>query len=226
MIRCFLAALLLLAAPARAGEARFAVRLLGLPVGQLSLAARTSPAAYAASARFRTTGAVGLLALIRFDLSAQGRLVAGLPRPALYSEAMNTGRRRSSTQLTATRGALRPASAGATHAADPPPGALDPMTALWTALRDQPAAALCALDAPVFDGTRQTHIRLTTRHVANGTVTCSGTFTRLKGYSPAELAERRRFPVSVTYAPQGPLWRARSAMAQTLHGKARLLRLD
>ena len=45
-----------------AEPARFAVQLLGVRIGQLEMSGRAGGGAYAARARFRTTGAAGLLA--------------------------------------------------------------------------------------------------------------------------------------------------------------------
>ena len=54
-----------------AEPARFAVQLLGVRIGQLEMSGRAGGGAYAARARFRTTGAAGLLARVRFDLAAR-----------------------------------------------------------------------------------------------------------------------------------------------------------
>ena len=214
-----------------AEPARFAVQLLGVRIGQLEMSGGAGGGAYAARARFRTTGAAGLLARVRFDLAADGAtggaVADGGLVPAHYSEDMHTGRRRSASRLEAARGLLAPVGNRGTAAAPaPPPGALDPMTALFAALRDQPEAALCRLDAPVFDGERHTRIRLTGRAVTADGIACSGTFSRVSGYSAGELAERRHFPLSVTYRRQGRLWRAMAAEVRTLHGKVRLVRVD
>lgn len=187
---------------------------------------------YAASGNFKTTGLAGVLRRIRFSAASKGKATQPIPRPMHYKGHIDTGRRVSETELRftngvpqKTNGAQDPAVPIAQHAKQ---GALDPMSMMWTTLRDQTAATLCQLDQTQFDGTRLVRLTLTARSApANDpadSVTCSGTYDRIGGYSPQELAEMKVSPLSITYRRVGNIWQAQQVNMTTRHGKAQLHR--
>lgn len=220
-----------LASPARAeGDtaAVFDVRLLGLTMGRMTLAGRIADGAYVVRSDFATTG-VGSIARAAFALSAHGQSTQGGLRPARYSEQIDTGRRQSSAELRYSGGV--PRVVGGTLAAeedrlDPSRqgGTLDPLSALFAALRDRPDAALCDVDVILFDGARRSRLAMTTRSEAGPEVTCSGAYTRLDGFSQRELERQTVYPFSVTFAPEGGRMQARRVTVRSSYGNAELLR--
>ncbi len=221
-----LLAAIALALPARAQEqpltARFAVRLLGVKVGEIAFNGALDARRYTASAQLRTTGLAGALKQVHFLLSASGLRDGPRFAPERYSEEMDTGRRQSQASLRFAGGVAR-VSGGAVPAAQHR-GAVDPLTVLLLVLRDQPRDGLCQLRQRVFDGERLSELVLLERRAEGDDVVCEGRFRRLAGYSPEEMAERQQFPLRVTYAPEVGAMRAVRARVETIYGSVDLIR--
>ncbi|WP_422047744.1 DUF3108 domain-containing protein [Shimia sp.] len=222
-----------MAAPAARAESHaqlWSVHAFGIKVGELTLAVDETDNAYEGSGSFRTTGLAGILRSIRFTVSGQGTQAGQNLRPARYDGYINTGKRVSETSLQAqnsllikTKGAQDPATPIAPSATK---GALDPMSMMWLSLRDQTDQTLCQIEQTQFDGTRLVRITLKTRASQGNSVTCSGTYDRIGGYSEEELTELKTSPLSVTYERDGDLWRAREVQLTSRHGKAKLIRRE
>ena len=200
----FVLLLLLLAGPAGADNHRYAVSMFGVRIGQMQLAVREGARDYALAARFRTTGVAGLLARVRFDMQATGRVNGPWLSPRSYREDVDTGRRQSSADLRFAAG----------------DGRLDLISAFWMGLRDRPATLGCAFQARTFDGTRELHVSLRPAGESATMVTCVGVVRRGAGYTAAELAQRRQFPIEASYRRVGDLLRFHELKVHTLHGKA------
>lgn len=205
--------------------ARYAVRALGVKVGEIALSGSLGPRRYTASAQLRTTGLAGVVRRVHFLLSASGARQGARFAPERYDEDMDTGRRQSQASLRFAGGVARVSGAG-TGAVPPAQhrGAVDPLTALVMVLRDQPAEGLCRVRQRVYDGERLSEVVLQERQARNGQVVCSGRFRRLAGYTPEEMAERRQFDLRLTYVPAGGAMRAVRARVQTIYGPADLVR--
>ncbi|MBZ8117115.1 DUF3108 domain-containing protein [Roseovarius sp. LXJ103] len=206
----------------------FDVRLLGLKMGRMTLAGRIADGAYVVRSEFATTG-VGSIARVSFDLAARGGLAQRLFRPISYSERIDTGRRQSSAELRYSGGV--PRVVGGTLAAkenllDPSTqgGTLDPLSALFAALHDRADVALCDVDVVLFDGARRSRLAMTNRSQDGTTVTCSGAYTRLDGFSARELERQTVYPFSVTFAPNGTRMQAQRVTVRSSYGTAELLR--
>ncbi|MEX0348201.1 MAG: DUF3108 domain-containing protein [Paracoccaceae bacterium] len=211
-------------------EGQYDVRALGAKVGDLALSGTITDGRYAVASRFETSGLVNALSGVQFQLKANGRVNDGTFQPRNYVEEMNTGRRQSNERLTYTGGVAR------SDDADPGPksehavtdaeqkGALDPLTALFVVMRDQPAKGLCDLTQRVFDGKRLTEIEMLRRTEAGPLITCHGVFRRVAGYSPEDLKRKRDFEFTTTYAPAGDLMRLVEVRADTLFGPATVIR--
>lgn len=215
---------------ARAEPQNWSVHAFGFKVGELHLNMRETQARYSGSGTFHTTGLAGVLRHIRLSVTAQGRLDGRRLKPSAYDGLIDTGRRLSETRLEFSAGTPRkvtgkqsPATPIAKSALR---GALDPMSMMWTTLRDQTPGTLCKLDHTQYDGTRLVHITLTTRTGDANTVTCSGSYDRIGGYSAAELAELKTSPLSVTYQRHSDVWQARRIRLTSRHGQATLYRRD
>ncbi|MEB8385822.1 DUF3108 domain-containing protein [Rhodobacteraceae bacterium KMM 6894] len=213
-------------------RATFDVRLLGLTLGQMQLNGDERGDAYAVSSAFSTTG-LGRIADASFALTAQGRIRNGALAPQRYDEQINTGDRQSTAQLSYERGVPRitggtvltevEGNANALKAADQG-GTLDPLSALYTALRDQPRADLCTVDVVVFDGKRRSRIQTSGRADIDDQVRCTGVYTRLKGFSASAMKRQTTYPFSVTYRPAGNVMQAARISVSTNYGTADLKR--
>jgi PAS domain-containing protein len=217
------------AALADSMQARYDVRLIGAKVGEMAMASTETASAYSTRARFATTGPLSALKQASFDLSAKGRKSGNRLVPTRYSEVTSEGRRSTNLKISFSGGVATQVS-GDTGSSAPAvnprslPGAYDPLTALYAALRDQAPNQLCSLDADVYDGHRHARLSLTNRKVLDGgRVQCSGQYRRIAGYSQRELRHRTA-PVSVIYAPQGSNMRAETVVVRTRYGKVSMHR--
>lgn len=205
------AGLVLVAGGMASGEpltSSFSVRLFGAPVGRMVVAANAAGGSYAAKGEFRTTGLVGLLAKVRFTMSAKG---VGAPlrmASRSYQEDLDTGYRASATSLTFGPGDPR----------------IDPLTALLAALIDRPSSEGCSFDGQTFDGVRSMRIRIREGAKTDDGLTCSGQLRRLSGYTDAEMAEATTFPFTVQFTQAGDRLEVRRADVITIHGKVALVR--
>lgn len=221
--------------PAAKGETRqmaFDVSLLGLPVGRMQFAAEERGGAYAVSSSFAASG-IGALARAGFALSAQGRIRDGALRPLRYDERIDTGRRSSTAQIRyrggvprLTGGSVKTEAAADPTALDPAGqgGTVDPLTGLYAAIRDQPRTALCRLDVVIFDGQRRSGISMTGRSDSGDTVTCTGAYTRLAGFSASEMKRQTVYPFTVTYAPGADMMQATAVTVRSSYGQAAMVR--
>ncbi|RME14890.1 MAG: DUF3108 domain-containing protein [Alphaproteobacteria bacterium] len=197
------------AAAADSEELRFSVRLGGVTIGELVLAINTGAGVYAAKGVFHTTGLAGLLARVRFTMTARGQGAPPRAVPEHYSEDMDTGRRVSSSSLSFPPGS----------------GRLDPLTAMLSILRNRPASQGCSFAARTFDGQRVMGAQVRPGSGAHETgLTCEGRLERLSGYGPDELAEAKGFDFSVHFVPDGALLRVDRARTETVHGTVTLVR--
>lgn len=223
-----------LASPAPAGDGpavmRFDLRILGLHAGTIDLAMTRTDAAYAARSRFRTAGLVSLFKRLRADVTVQGRIAGGALRPVSYSEAINDGDRVTDAEVRFVPGPPRLISGRTGSAAPPVDGdrlrdALDPLTGLYLALRDQPRDGLCRLSKDVFDGQRLARLVLDRRQAQGEAVLCHGAYQRLAGYDDDdEKGRSRRVPVTVEYRPRKGLMRAERVAFDTRYGPAVMAR--
>ncbi len=220
---------------AGAGErplsARFDVTALGFKVGELVIEGRLGETDYAVTARFGTTGLVRLFRDMGFVMRAQGRRAGDRLLPEEYSETVNTGSRRSDARLVYDLGVPRLAGGkvedGEVQPLDPATqgGTIDPLTALFMVLRDQPSQGLCDADLHIFDGGRRTRVILTGRIEQPDGVTCMGQFRREDGYPPRDMKTRRVVPLTIRYAKaDNGLMRATGARLRSSYGPIGLTR--
>lgn len=211
-----------------AQDATFDVTLAGVRVAEMTVAGRQAAGRYAVSVMIRSDGLAGVVRRIRFASRAEGRITGDGAEivPEFYSETADTGRRQSQVEMVFDAGVpqvltytsprpdgpelVDPATQG---------GALDPATALFAGLRDRPAGQGCRAAFAVFDGRRRADYALSGKGA-----TCTGTYRRIAGYTPEEMAERSSFPLEVIYEPQGDVLRVVEASVQTIYGKVRLKR--
>jgi len=229
-------AALCLALPAAAQTERgsFDVILRGVTAAKVQYVSNVKGTDYAVTGLLRTTSLLGAFVNASYEATAVGRMRSdGGYRPFSFTEKRNDGEEVSSAEMRYRRGVPQiktysPPRARDDDAVDPAGqgGTADPMTAIWAALRTQPREKVCALDITVYDGKRRSGVRLSNpAPQADGTIRCAGEYRRIKGWSAAKLAERSRFPFTMTYAKteQGD-WQVVHVTTQTSFGKAQLRR--
>ncbi|AZB56175.1 DUF3108 domain-containing protein [Cereibacter sphaeroides] len=228
------ALMLLMAGPAAAqsDEAVFDLVLRGVRAGTLSFAGSEQDGRYAVNGRLQSGGLVSLLRTVRYDARASGRIVRGRPQASAYSEKADTGRRQSEVQLAWRNGRpvverYEPARKPRSYDVDPAAqrGTVDPLTALYAALRDVDPGQECRTSLEIFDGRRRTQVVLGAPQAAEGGVACAGEFRRIAGYSEEDMAEKSRFPFTLRYEPtaEGRM-RVVQVATDTIYGKATLRR--
>jgi hypothetical protein len=209
----------------------YSVSAFGFRIGTLKMSGHQDAGKYSVEARFHTTGLTRLLRDMGFVMTANGRRAGLAFSPLRYSEEVNTGHRTSSAQMRYVNGVPvlsgGKVSDGESVILDPATqgGTIDPLTALFLVLRQQPSESLCRIDQPMFDGARRSQIRLKGKTTRGDTVTCGGYFQRVAGYSADDLANRRKVAFQVTYqsGPNG-LMQAQDVRLQTSYGQVALTR--
>lgn len=213
-------------------EARFDLVMAGLTAGTLTFAAETDGRSYAVRGRLASSGILSFVRKVSYDATARGRVRDGAYLPARYTERADTGRRQSEAEIL-WRGGV-PQVASYTPPRDPRPtdvdpatqaGSVDILTALYATLRDADAGRECNRSFSMYDGRRASRLSLGTPEPAEGGVTCAGEYRRVAGFPPEDMAEKTRFPFTLTYAP-APDGRMRvtEVRMDTLYGSARLIR--
>ena len=103
-------------------------------------------------------------------------------------------------------------------------GTVDPLTAMFATLRDVAPGRECGRSLKMFDGRRSSELRLGAPQTDGENVVCAGEYRRIGGFPPDDMAERTRFPFTLTYAPAGDRMQVVEVAMDTLYGKARLVR--
>jgi hypothetical protein len=206
---------------------RYDVRLLGARVGVITIAATERGSAYAARSQFATAGLVGALKKMNADVTVQGLIRNGEMAPRDYAEEINDGDRYTKVQVRFAPGT--PTLVSGDPGSSAPPArpsslgnALDPLTALYAALRDQPRDDICQFQADVFDGHRLARLALVDAQANGDRVTCHGYYRRMEGYSSSR--QGRNVPLTVHYTPHGETMRADRVVVETKYGAATMNR--
>ncbi len=206
----------------------FDIYLRGIRAAVLSFSGVEEKGRYAAAGRLESAGIVGFLVKVRYDASSSGRIKGERYVPSRYSEKANTGRRVSESVMQYRAGVpqvktykperkeepgdVKPSTQG---------GTIDPMTAIYAALRDVPRSEVCTLNVKMFDGRRRSQITYSDPVAEGEGFTCKAEYRRLKGFTDKEMAERTRFPFTVTYVPVGDgEYRVTKITMVTLYGNA------
>jgi hypothetical protein len=230
MIRLLLV-FLVLAHPARADideAATFDISLGGIRAGYVAFHGIGRGGDYAVTARVQSSGLVAILLDLRFEGRATGRLAGGRFRPVRYEEQTKKGREQ--TAATVRFGSGRPTVVslvpeGASGAEAPGARAVDPVTALFAALRALPVDSACDARFEMFDGRRHARLRVLDPVREGAELTCTGRYSRLAGPTENRMGLASAFRFSVHYRPTGAgLMSVYQVRIQTPYGVARLNR--
>lgn len=213
-------------------EARFDLVMLGLTAGSLSFAGVEDGGRYSVKGRLASTGILNFLRKVSYDAAASGQVKDSSYRPARYSEIADTGKRRSEAVMEYKSGvpqvvSYNPPREPRARDVDPATqgGTVDPLTALYATLQDVAPGQECNVDVPMFDGRRSSRLAISSPSPTKDGVTCQGEYRRIAGFSDKDMAEKTRFPFTLTYVatPEGRM-RVVEVQMDTLYGKARLVR--
>ena len=213
-------------------EARFDLVMLGLTAGSLQFSGVEEGGRYAVRGVLTSGGILAFLRKVSYDARANGRIVDGRYRPARYAEIADTGTRRSEAVMEYARGVPKVMSYSPPRApqkndvdATTQGGTVDPLTALYATLQDVAPGKECQVTVPMFDGRRSSRLSITAPVAEGDRVTCQGEYRRIAGFSDKDMAEKTRFPFTLTYEP-APDGRMRVVLVEmdTLYGRARLVR--
>jgi hypothetical protein len=221
-------------ATARAEEpVVFDLSLRGIEAAVLSFTGTVEGNRYSVAGRLQSAGLVGMLKAIRYEGASQGTVRGTRFTPQRYVEKADTGRRKSVAEMRYSRGVPQiksydpPREAGEAGL-DPATqgGTVDPLTAMFAVLRDAPEGQECNVALTLFDGERRSLVQLGAPQAGkDGGLTCPGEYRRLEGFSAEDMAERTRFPFTLTLsAPADGLRRATEVRMETLYGRAVMTR--
>lgn len=213
-------------------DARFALEIRGITVGELSFAGVETPQAYAVSGTVRTTGLAGMLRKMHYDAKVQGGRNSPRFAPARYEQSGGIGSKYSEEVVVWSGGLPRierqnPPKAPREGAADPAQqrGTVDTLTAIYATLRDVAPGGECQANLTLYDGRYRMQLRMSAPQRVEGGVTCNGEYIRVAGFSAEEMAERTNFPFALHYAPAtGGQMRVERVTMDSLYGSARLVR--
>lgn len=213
-------------------KANFTLSLRGITAGHLTVNGTISGGSYTAEGVFQSAGIVGAVRKLRYDARAKGSFRSGKFTPSVYWEKADTPKRKSEVTMgykggvpqgmtydppkDAAEGGLKLSSQGGTY---------DPLTALYAVLRDVPAEETCKTSFSTFDGKRAAKVTLNNRQGSGDTITCAGEYRRVAGFSESDMAEKTRFPFTLTYKKaENGMMRVDEISLDTLYGKGLLKR--
>ncbi|MGB3314928.1 MAG: DUF3108 domain-containing protein [Albidovulum sp.] len=213
-------------------SAVFDLTLKGIYAGTLSVSGAIKGQSYAASGVLKSGGLVALVKKVRYDARSRGSISDGRFRPALYEEDADTGKRQSQSVMEYSSGVpqvkkYNPPRKKKDRGVDPASqgGTLDPLTALYAALRDVPEDQACNLAVYMFDGKRRSQVVLGDPQPKDEGISCPGEYRRLEGFSKKEMKEKSRFPFTMHLEPAGDgMMRVVEVSMDTLYGNGSLKR--
>ncbi|MDV7145461.1 DUF3108 domain-containing protein [Tropicimonas sp. TH_r6] len=223
---------LCLALPATAEQGRFSVSVAGFGAGTIAYSGSESGGRYKANGQVASSGLARGLYPANITVAVNGSVSGNRYAPATYSEkTVKRGKTKTGTFRF---------SGGTPRVTKNPPdknrksyhanasgqkGTVDPMTAAFAILRDRPADLACNLDISPYDGRERTRIRMDGGTRKGNTLTCPGTYSRVAGFSPKDMAEKVHWPFTVIYKIQSDgTHRVTEVVVPTTLGKVRMRR--
>ena len=224
----------LLPGAALAQDMAFGLTMRGLSAGKMTISGKVdATGAYQATGSLEYTGLLAMITATKFTASASGTATDGLPRAAAYEENAALDEKRIKTTV-AWDATGTPTAVTITPPRDPRPydidpsaqkGTVDPLTALYTVLRDVPADRACNLALQSYDGRRLAAITVGAAQADGDGLTCAGEYRRVAGYSDKDMADGATFAFTLHLKPaDGGMMQVDSVALDTVYGKARLKR--
>jgi len=213
------------ASPGFAGSSVYDLTLSGLRLGEITIEAEQTGERYRAASRIVSTGLVGAFTDFGFEGEATGRLGSdGTVAPERFRAQSVSPRARRQTAIdwqgdTPVRVSVEPP-----RGKEPDParmvGALDPVSAGFALLRDNAPEAVCGTSVDVYDGSRRSRLTLGAPVAGEGTLSCSGTYSRLEGETHS-LSSASEYPFTLRFrARANGLMRLERIETETRFGRA------
>lgn len=217
------------ASGANAAPATFDFTVAGLPIGTIATNSSQEGSRYGAIANIDATGLLGFFTSFYFHGRSSGTVRGdGTVLPARFEAESKSARAVRRTTIDWKDG--RPVSVSIepprSDNADPAEqgGTLDPVSAAFRLLRDMPEGDVCNVTVDMFDGSRRSRLSVGEPRANGSTLTCDGTYARMKGESLGSL-DRNQFPFTLTYAVGADgIARVQRIEAPTNFGKALVAR--
>ncbi|EEW25877.1 DUF3108 domain-containing protein [Rhodobacter ferrooxidans] len=221
-----------LPAQAQAEQISFDLVMKGIKAGKLSFVGTQDGTAYSAEGSLQSAGLAAIMRKVRFDAATRGSIVNGRYVPASYTENADTGKRQSQSVMAYVNGnpqvaSYSPARKPREKDVDPATmgGTVDPLTALYAALREVDKGQECQINLRMFDGRRSSQVATSAPKAVGDTVVCKGEYRRLAGFSDKEMADKTQFFFTLTYAPtENGRMRVVEVATDTIYGKGLLVR--
>lgn len=195
---------------AKADSGNFDIYLRGIKAGSLAFNGVIEGRQYSVAGRIKTSGFVRALIDFRFDAQARGRLSGDRFIPSEYSESVTKSGRKTEFSMRYNKGIPQTPEFTPKRRARPfdiAPSAqkntLDPMTAIFSLLRDVPKSKLCTLDIAIYEGRRRVQLTLSDRQEQGTQVFCSGEIRRVAGFNLTEMAQQVLISFTLTYFDLG-----------------------
>lgn len=213
-------------------SSKFSATVAGIRAGTVELRGTEAAGRYEVQGAAASSGLVGEFVRFTVQAAAAGSVRNGRYAPSSYTEVSQS---REGTQRVTYRyrGGIPQIDRSPDDEEREPHhvgpegqrGTLDPLTALWALLRDQPRASACAADVSAYNGETRSRLRLTNVESEGATLVCSGLYTRIAGFSDEEMAERVNWPFTLIYRETGEtLLRVEELRIPTSFGLFRLVR--
>ncbi len=226
---------LALAGVAAAQEARqrYDVYIGGIRLGVLGLDSNISGNRYAASGRVAGSGIVGAIVQFDFAGTAQGIVRRdGSLQPTAYSARSDDGKTARTVTMsfkgtTPENVSFSPARRARDYDVQPgsQSGTLDPISATFSLLRDQPVAQACGKSVEIFDGSKRSRITVSPREAArDGLFACNGTYTRVAGFSEKLMRRKRNFSFQILFRDVDGIMEVVRFQSETTFGRASAIR--
>lgn len=207
----------------------FKVSIAGFPVGTASYSAAITGKRYEVQGFMGSTGFFGAFLASRYSGAVIGRTSGGRLTPQIFRGRFEQGRKFAEVDIKYSRGRpntviRRPERPAQPHDIDPKSvrGALDPISALYFLLRDVTVDKVCTQKFQVFEGSRTSRIKMQRSQGENGTVICNGVYTRVGGFTPEQMSDRKTFPFQLVFEPTSSgLFQVREFRATTFWGVAK-----
>lgn len=229
------AGILSLSSPALAEKASstFQISVSGFRAGIIQLNSATNGSSYSVKGSFKTTGLVSKISNIGYQGSVSGSFRGPRYYPRKYFGNASTGSRKSVVKMSFKNGTPNVDDYTPVRAPQPyniktsdQKGTVDPLSTAYMLLRDVDKSELCGKVIHIYDGRRRSRISVHKPVIKGDTVNCTGTYSRVSGFSPKEMKKQINFPFSLDYIKQDDgVYKLVQFATKTTFGTARAKRM-
>lgn len=189
-----------------ADKIEFDVSIAGISAGVLAIDGSEVDGRYEVRGSARSNRLISAIVDMRVDAVSTGSVNGNTYRPNSYSAVSREKNKQTKRDFRYSGGIPTvsedpPRSKPRKYAVAPSTqaGSLDPLTAIFALLRDRPKALACDLDFQLYDGARSSRVVMSKARPDGTAMTCTGTYTRLAGYSPSDMKKRNNWVVTTQY---------------------------